>query len=112
MQLKELKLITIVSEAVLRDRLTEVIQRSGATGYTVSDANGEGSRGTRRSGVHGENIRIEVVAPQAIAEAIMLELAQKFFDKYAVIAWVIDVAVMRGAKYEPPAKGSEGQITK
>lgn len=105
MQLKELKLITIVAEAVLKDRLAETIQRSGATGYTITEAHGEGSRSTRRGGVHGENIRFEVVAPEAIAKAIMLELAQKYFEKYACIAWVIDVAVLRGAKYEAPQTG-------
>jgi nitrogen regulatory protein P-II 2 len=93
------KLVTIVAESVLADRLTRAILAAGATGYTLTPATGAGSRDMRASTLDGENIRIETLASPAVAEALLERLARDWFPHYAVIAWVSDVAVLRGEKY-------------
>ena len=44
------KLLTIITEALLESELCETIDKMGATGYTVTNARGAGSRGIRDAG--------------------------------------------------------------
>jgi nitrogen regulatory protein PII len=60
------KLITVVTEAGLERQLTRDLETLGASGYTITDARGRGTRGVRRSGWENEsNIRIEIVCDDA-----------------------------------------------
>ncbi len=99
MQLHPLKLVTIVTEKVLRDQIVQKILDLGATGVTHSDVQGTGSRGARKDDVFGGNVRLEVVCSHAVAEAILTYVSHHFFEPYACIAWVNDVSVVRGARY-------------
>ncbi|MEI7684996.1 MAG: transcriptional regulator [Planctomycetota bacterium] len=99
MKLTPLQCITIVAETVLAERLTEEIKRLGARGYTLIEACGEGSRHLRAGEIPGQNIRIEAVVSNAVAESIMDHIAHEYFDHYAVIVYVTDVQVVRGDKY-------------
>ena len=99
MQTVERRKITIVAEAVLEDRLLRELRALGATGYTITDARGAGSRGRRTMDLGGRNIRVEVIATAALADAILAHVAEHYFEHFAVIAWVDDVAVVRGDKY-------------
>ncbi len=99
MQLQTLKLVTIVAEQVLRDRVVQKVLELGATGCTYGDAQGTGSRGARDNDVFGGNVRIESVCSQPVAEAILTYVSHTYFERYACIAWVSDVSVVRGARY-------------
>ena len=99
MQTVAVKLVTIVAESVLAKRLCQTVLEVGATGYTISDAAGVGSRDMRASTLDGANVRIEVLASPAVAEAVLVALARDWFPHYAVIAWMSEVAVVRGEKY-------------
>lgn len=46
----------------------------------------------------GENARIETVVTAAVADRILEALAAEWFPNYAVVAWVVDVEVVRGEK--------------
>ena len=98
MNLRNLTLVTVVAEAVLEVQLTALVKDEGATGFTLTQAMGEGSRGLR-SGMEGGNIRLEAVVSQAAAEAIIDRLSERYFANYAVIAWLTEVQVLRGEKY-------------
>lgn len=98
MQLHPLKLVTIIAESVLQDQIAKTTLELGATGYTCSDATGFGSRGARND-VSGDNVRIELVCPADVAEAILTSVSHNYFENYACIAWVSDVSVVRGAHY-------------
>jgi hypothetical protein len=93
------RLLTIVAESVLADRLTRAIMAAGATGFTVSPARGRGSRGRRSSSIGGDNVRIEVLASEACAERLLLTLRDEWFPHHAVVAWLSCVEVIRGEKY-------------
>lgn len=99
MALERLKLVTLVAEPVLEERLTSKLLELGATGFTVTDSRGQGSRGIRASAVPGEGVRIEVVVSAEVAAAILEHVKDQYFPSYAVIAWVTEVEVVRGDKY-------------
>lgn len=93
------KLVTIIAEGFLEERLIRDIKKLGAKGYTITAARGEGSRGVRASEWEGGNIRLETVVSPLVAEKILGHLAEVYFANYAVIAFVEDVEVVRGDKY-------------
>ncbi len=97
---RPLKLVTIVGESVLAERLPAELRSLGATGWTMVDAQGEGSRGMRSGLVTGDNLRLEVVVTEAVADRILDALADHYFKNYALVAWVSDVQVVRGEKYQ------------
>lgn len=99
MQTVPLKLITIIAEAFLEEKLVREVKKLGASGYTLSPARGEGSRGVRASEWEGGNVRLEVVASPQVAERILERLAEVYFPSYAVIAFTQTVEVVRGEKY-------------
>lgn len=94
-----LKLLVVVAEEAVAAKIVEDIKRLGATGYTMTDAHGEGSRGKRVGRVGETNARIETVVGPETADRILARLAEQYFPRYAVIAWTSDVQVVRGNKY-------------
>ena len=95
----DLKLVTIVTERILEDRLLRKIEELGAKGYTLTQATGRGSRGVRASEWEGPDTKIETLVSKEVAEAIVDHVADKFFEHYAVIVYVVDAKVVRGEKY-------------
>jgi hypothetical protein len=107
-----MKLITIVAEELLAERLPAELRRLGATGWTMTEARGDGSRGMRAGPLPGENVRIETIVEDRIAEAILERLASEYFPAYALAAWVSEVGVVRPEKYSPtapPRRGRQGR---
>jgi nitrogen regulatory protein P-II 2 len=94
-----LRLITIVAEEVLETHLVRDLEEAGATGWTISAAHGQGSRGLRAGSSAGGNVRIETVVSDETAERVLERLAEHWFPHYAVVAWVEAVQVVRGEKY-------------
>lgn len=94
-----LKLVTVVAESVLQDRITREVMELGASGFTLVQSHGRGSRGLRTGDIPGESVRIEVVVDHETADDIIAHMSEKYFENYAVIAWVTSVDVVRGEKY-------------
>jgi len=99
MSLIELKLITIVSERLLKNQIIKKIQECGAKGYTMVEATGEGSRGIRASEFEGRNIKFEVIASNEVANKIFQVISAEYFENFAVIVYSQNVEVVRGDKY-------------
>lgn len=96
----ERKLLTIITEALLENELCELIEKLGATGYTVTNARGSGSRGVRDAGwTSSGNIRVEVVCTKELADVIAENLRGKYYDHYAMIIFESDVRVLRPEKF-------------
>lgn len=94
-----LKLVTIIAERVLKDRLLKELETLGASGYTLTDVAGQGSRGVRASEWEGKNIKIETVVSEALAHHIVDHISARYFKHYAVIVYLQTVEVVRGDKY-------------
>jgi nitrogen regulatory protein PII len=99
MDLKELTLVTIITERLLRDDIIDIIKGLGVTGYTLSDTTGEGSRGIRASDWEGKNVKIEVIVTEERADKIIEKISGDYFENYAVVAYTQQVKVVRGQKY-------------
>lgn len=99
MKTTTLKLVTIVTERILEDRLLRTITDLGAKGYTLTQATGKGSRGVRASEWEGPDTRIEILVSKSVADKIVEHIASDFFEHYAVIVYVQDAEVVRGDKY-------------
>jgi nitrogen regulatory protein P-II 2 len=104
-----MKLITIVAEELLAERLPAELRRRGATGWTMTVARGDGSGVMRAGPLPGENVRIETIVEDRIAEAILERLASEYFPAYALVAWVSEVGVVRAEKYRPADPQQSGR---
>ena len=94
------KLVTIVTEAVLEKELASVLERFHTTGYTITDARGQGSRGVRDAGWElGANIRVETVCTSEVADSLVEHLRDHYYRDYAMIVFIGDVEVVRPEKF-------------
>ncbi len=101
MQLYPLKLVSVVGETVIMDDIAEEGMKLGATGYTMTEVNGHGSRSARNvaSTTGARTMKVEFVVPADVAVSILTHISHQYFDDYAVIAWLADVQVVRGQQY-------------
>lgn len=58
--LSEGTLLTIIGEAVLQDRLIQLLTQAKVSGYTIVPAQGAGSHGKRMGDIAGYNTNIEI----------------------------------------------------
>lgn len=94
------KLVTIVTEAAIETRICKELKELGAHGYTVTNARGSGSRGTRSADWSSSgNVRIEVVCDETVAEKIQNYLREHYYENYAMILFESDVRVLRPEKF-------------
>ncbi len=94
------RMVTIVTEAALERSLVGELETLGVRGFTITDARGKGSRGTRQSDWAQEgNIRVEVICDPALADRIAGRMREKFYDHYAMILFMQDVGVLRSDKF-------------
>ncbi|MGB3543105.1 DUF3240 family protein [Rubrivirga sp.] len=105
MQTVSYRLITIITERGLRDRLIDAVHNLGATGHTHYDVHGEGSRGASGSLRGGPSVKIEAVVTADVADQIVEHVSSKYFAHHSVIVYLQDVEVLRGSKYAPHNKG-------
>jgi len=99
MHTTNLTLLTIVGEAILKERLLAELTRAGAKGHTLTECEGSGSRHRRVSETLGANIKLETIVSPAVADKLLTTLANDYFPKFAIIAYLSPVSVVRGEKY-------------
>jgi len=92
--------LVIITEKVLLPKVTRIIHAAGATGYTVMDAGGVGSRNTPSPGQPivsdtYSNIKIEIItASEDVARTIAKQVAEKYFDNFSGIIHIGQVEVL------------------
>ena len=94
-----LKLLVIVAEAVLRDRLVAELETLRVPGCTLTTAMSWAREGLGSRDFEGPSVRIEVVASAEVTDAILTTLTEHYFPTWSVMAWVSDVFVIRPEKY-------------
>ncbi len=93
------KLLTIVVEASLEQRIGKDLLAGGAKGFTVTTAHGQGPKNQRAGDLEGGNVKIESVVNENSLAGILETLEKKYFEHYACTVWVTDVEVLRGERY-------------
>jgi nitrogen regulatory protein PII len=97
--------IVIITEKMLVEKIANVIESAGASGYTILAAGGKGSRGVRSAGRATvvddfSNVKIEVItAKRETAIAIADQVAARFFEDYPGITYLEPVEVLRPSKF-------------
>jgi len=97
---KAAKKLVIITEKILLKKVANIIDECGATGYTVLETGGKGSRNVRSSGQPNvsdtqANIKFEVLTDtREMAEAIADRVAIQFFNNYAGIVYICDAEVL------------------
>ncbi len=89
--IKPAVLITIIGEAVLRDRIVKLLKNQGVTGYTLNQVQGEGGHGRRMGDMsdiigYNTNVEIRTIVPLEASDDILHALAE-MRDGYALIAF-------------------------
>ncbi len=94
------RLLTIVAERVLKDRILRHLDKLGVSGYTLIESEGRGARGFAVDEWQGENIEIQVIASRERVDAIAGKLRERYFEHHSIILFAQDVDVLRPEKYQ------------
>jgi len=97
--------VVIITEAVISKNVAEIIDRCGASGYTITPAGGKGSRGVRTQDQSSafetsSNVKIEIITvDRDVAEDIANQVTEAYFDNYAGITYLEGVEILRPEKF-------------
>ena len=91
MNIKESKVLTVITESVIEQKLVKCIKELGAPGYTIEEVRGEGRRGVRRNDWdQSGSIRLQIVCDKDTAEKIAMYLTENFTQSYAMFIFMFD----------------------
>jgi nitrogen regulatory protein PII len=105
---KPAKKLVIITEKLLLKQVAKIIDASGASGYTVVETGGKGSRNMRSSGQPSvsdttSNIKFEVLTDTYdMAVALSDQVAAQFFTDYAGIIYICDAEVLYAQSFCGP----------
>lgn len=100
MKLHPLKLVTIICEALLEERVVGLLRDCGAHGHTAYPVRGSGNQGERAADLlESGNVQIQVIVQPAVADQLLRRLHGDFFQDYAMVAYESDVRVLRPDKF-------------
>ena len=105
---KKANKLVIVTEKVLMKKVAKIIEECGATGYTVVDTGGKGSRNVRSTGRPNtadnySNVKFEILTEnRQMAEDIADKVGLNYFTDYAGIAYICEAEVLYGRSFCGP----------
>jgi len=106
MTLHQAKKVIIITEKLISSGVCAIIDKSGATGYTIVPSGGKGSRNVRptlqQASVVDDfsNIKIEVIVNNIdLGVSIMNQVAEKYFHNYSGISYLETVEILRPEKF-------------
>lgn len=106
MTLHQAKKLIIITEKLISSGVCAIIEKSGATGYTVVPSGGKGSRNVRSTSQQASviddfsNIKIEVIINNVeLGISIMNQVAEKYFHNYSGITYLETVEILRPEKF-------------
>jgi hypothetical protein len=94
------KVINVIAESQLENRLIKLASRHKINGYTIMEARGNGSSGIQSGVLDVEsNILFLIIVSPARADAIMAELAGWIEQGYHLVTFVSDTQILRPQKF-------------
>lgn len=99
MQLSPLRLVTVVGESIIMPDIAMKGLELGASGYTLSEVRGRGSRNIRSVILNGEwnTMKCEFVVEDVVATKILTHVSEAYFANYACIAWLSNIETLKGS---------------
>ena len=95
-----MKLVTVVCEALARDRITRLLAAEGARGHTAFPVTGFGAKGERSGDIEEfGNVQIQVIVPEAVAARLLERLTHEILPHFATVVYESDVRVLRQEKF-------------
>lgn len=97
--------VTIVAERLLADRITRLLDETGASGYTLVEGSGKGHHLTRtheRPSIvrDFDIVRIDFVMLDGDhARVIAQQIADDFFTEFSGIVYITPAEVLRSEKF-------------
>jgi nitrogen regulatory protein PII len=99
--------VVIITEKIICDGVCKIIKECGATGYTIFEAGGQGSRNVRTTAQRAmlvdefANVQIEIIVNNYVmAEAIMDKVKNTYFGNYSGITYLEDIKILRPEKFQ------------
>jgi len=95
------KLLNIIANDSLEDRLVCMFKKYGVSGYTILTARGEGSSGhfSDMSGFDA-NILVKVVLPESRVQVILESIERKIKKGHHLTVYLSNVEVITPEKFE------------
>jgi hypothetical protein len=91
----QLTLLTIIAADALALPIEREIEQLGAKGFTITSVTGKSLGNTRDNPWEGENVKIETIVTEEISHKILNHLQEKYFERFAMIAFLHPVQVVR-----------------
>lgn len=100
MNLHPMKLVTIICQAILEERVVELLREAGAHRHTAFNVRGGGYQGGRSADiVETGNAPIEVIAKPEVSESLLARLHAKWFASDSRVAYENEVRVLRPSQF-------------
>jgi nitrogen regulatory protein PII len=103
---RPMTLVTIIVERLFRDPLLALIRECGATGHTLTEVTGEGSRRLHAHEWEGPSQKIETLVTGEVAAAILARVAERYFEHHSLIVYTTEVEVIRADRFQGGGKAS------
>ncbi len=95
-----MKLINIVANAALEERLSDIAEAQAASGYTVLDARGAGSAGLQTGALEGgSNILFILIVPAAKLDEVLADIERLMKRGHHLAVFITDTQVLRREKF-------------
>lgn len=99
-QFHPMKLINVVANATLEERLVSIANAHDASGYTVLEARGAGSAGLQTGALEGEsNILFLLGVPESKVEAVLADVEKLIKRGHHLAVFITDTQVLRKEKF-------------
>jgi nitrogen regulatory protein PII len=99
--------VVIITEKLIEEQVFQILRENDATGYTVLNASGQGSRNIRSSTDSANlvddftNVQIEVILEdREHAVHVMEDVTAKLFKNFSGITFLEEIEVVRRAKFK------------
>lgn len=100
-QFYPMKVIHIVANATLEDRLIEIARANGTSGYTVLEARGSGSAGMQTGVLEGEsNIQFLLIVSEDMLDKVLVDVEKLMKRGHHLVTFITDTQVMRREKFK------------
>jgi len=95
-----MKLINIIANATLEERLINIAEVHGTSGYTVLEARGAGSAGLQTGVLEGDsNILFMLIVAESQLDEVMVDIEKLMKRGHHLACFVSDTQVMRREKF-------------